>query len=51
MVILGEEQNADTSKITLPQSSRVLFVVFLAVYLIQYIFHFDISGNQLITKL
>ena len=27
MVILGEEQKADTSKITLVQSSRVLFVV------------------------
>ncbi len=50
MVILGEEQKADTSKITLVQSSRVLFVVLSLPFIIQYIFHFDISGNQLITK-
>ncbi len=50
MVIMGEEQKADTSKITLVQSSRVLFVVLSLPFIIQYIFHFDISGNQLITK-
>ncbi len=50
MVILGEEQKADTSKITLVQSSRLLFVVLTLPFIIQYIFHLDISGNQLITK-
>ena len=50
MVILGEEQKADTSKITLVQSSRLLFVVLSLPFIIQYIFHLDISGNQLITK-
>jgi len=50
MVILGEEQKADTSKITLVQSSRLLFVVLSLPFIIQYIFQLDISGNQLITK-
>lgn len=50
MVILGEEQKADTSKITLVQSSRLLFVVLTLPFIIQYVFHLDISGNQLITK-
>jgi uncharacterized protein len=50
MVILGEEQKADTAKITLVQSSRLLFVVLSLPFIIQYVFHLDISGNQLITK-
>ncbi len=50
MVILGEEQKADTSKITLVQSSRLLFVVLFLPFVIQYGFNLDISGNQLITK-
>ena len=50
MVILGEEQKADTSKITLVQSSRLLFVVLSLPFIIQYVFQLDISGNQLITK-
>jgi membrane AbrB-like protein len=50
MVILGEEQKADTSKITLVQSSRLLFVVLSLPFIIQYVFDLDISGNQIITK-
>jgi uncharacterized protein len=49
MVILGEQLNADTSKITLVQSSRLLFIVLTLPFIIQYIFHIDISGNKLIT--
>lgn len=49
MVILGEQLKADTSKITLVQSSRLLFIVLSLPFIIQYIFHIDISGNQLIT--
>lgn len=50
MVILGEQQKADTSKITLVQSSRLLFIVLTLPFIIQYIFHIDISGNKLITS-
>lgn len=49
MVILGEQLKADTSKITLVQSSRLLFIVLTLPFIIQYIFHIDISGNRLIT--
>jgi uncharacterized protein len=49
MVILGEQLKADTSKITLVQSSRLLFIVLSLPFIIQYIFHIDISGNRLIT--
>ena len=49
MVILGEQLKADTSKITLVQSSRLLFIVLTLPFIIQYIFHIDISGNKLIT--
>ena len=49
MVILGEQLKADTSKITLVQSSRLLFIVLTLPFIIQYIFQIDISGNRLIT--
>uniref|UniRef100_UPI004047403E AbrB family transcriptional regulator n=1 Tax=Aliarcobacter sp. TaxID=2321116 RepID=UPI004047403E len=49
MVILGEQLKADTSKITLVQSSRLLFIVLTLPFVIQYIFNIDISGNKLIT--
>ena len=49
MVILGEQLKANTSKITLVQSSRLLFIVLTLPFIIQYIFHIDISGNRLIT--
>ena len=49
MVILGEQLKANTSKITLVQSSRLLFIVLTLPFIIQYIFHIDISGNKLIT--
>lgn len=49
MVILGEQMGANTAKITLVQSSRLLFIVLTLPFIIQYIFHIDISGNKLIT--
>ena len=49
MVIIGEEIKANLSKITLMQSSRLFFVVVTLPFVIQYIFHIDISGNKLIT--
>ncbi len=49
MVILGEQMGANTVKITLVQSSRLLFIVLTLPFVIQYIFHIDISGNKLIT--
>ena len=49
MVIIGEEIGANTSKITLMQSSRLFFVVVSLPFIIQYIFHIDISGNKLLT--
>lgn len=49
MVIIGEQIKADISKITLVQSSRLFFIVITLPFVIQYIFHIDISGNKLIT--
>lgn len=49
MVIIGDEIKANTSKITLMQSSRLFFVVATLPFVIQYIFNIDISGNRLIT--
>lgn len=49
MVIIGEEIKANISKITLMQSSRLFFVVVTLPFVIQYIFHIDISGNKIIT--
>ena len=49
MVIIGEQIKADISKITLVQSSRLFFVVVSLPFIIQYIFHIDISGNKIIT--
>ena len=49
MVIIGEEIKANTSKITLMQSSRLFLVVATLPFIIQYIFNIDISGNKLIT--
>jgi len=49
MVIIGEQIKADISKITLVQSSRLFFIVITLPFVIQYIFHIDISGNQIIT--
>jgi len=49
MVIIGEELKANTSKITLMQSSRLFFVVVSLPFIIQYIFQIDVRGNQLIT--
>ena len=49
MVILGEEMKANTAKITLVQSSRLLFIVLILPFIIQYIFQIDIAGNKLIT--
>ena len=49
MVILGEEMKANTARITLVQSSRLLFIVLTLPFIIQYIFQIDISGNKLIT--
>ncbi|MBL3519687.1 AbrB family transcriptional regulator [Arcobacter lanthieri] len=49
MVIIGQELKADTSKITLMQSSRLFFVVVSLPFIIQYIFQIDIRGNQLLT--
>ncbi|AXK47991.1 ammonia monooxygenase [Aliarcobacter trophiarum LMG 25534] len=49
MVIIGEELKADTTKITLMQSSRLFFVVVSLPFIIQYIFQIDIRGNQLLT--
>lgn len=50
MVLLGEEMKANTAKITLVQSSRLLFIVLTLPFIIQYIFQIDISGNKLITQ-
>ena len=49
MVIIAEEIKANISKITLVQSSRLFFIVITLPFIIQYIFHVDISGNKLIT--
>lgn len=49
MVLLGEEMKANTAKITLVQSSRLLFIVLTLPFIIQYIFQIDIAGNKLIT--
>ncbi|WP_228197984.1 AbrB family transcriptional regulator [Poseidonibacter antarcticus] len=49
MVIIGEEIKADISKITLVQSSRLLFIVISLPFIIQYIFNIDISGNKVLT--
>ncbi|MFV7789476.1 AbrB family transcriptional regulator [Aliarcobacter lanthieri] len=49
MVIIGQELKADTSKITLMQSSRLFFIVVSLPFIIQYIFQIDIRGNQLLT--
>jgi len=49
MVIIGEEIKADIAKITLVQSSRLFFIVITLPFIIQYIFHIDISGNKIIT--
>jgi len=49
MVIIAEEIKADISKITLVQSSRLFYIVVTLPFIIQYIFHVDISGNKLIT--
>lgn len=49
MVIIGEEIKADISKITLVQSSRLLFIVISLPFIIQYILNIDIRGNRLIT--
>ncbi|MAD42262.1 MAG: ammonia monooxygenase [Arcobacter sp.] len=49
MVIIGEQIKANISKITLVQSSRLFFIVITLPFVIQYIFHIDISGNQIIT--
>lgn len=49
MVLLGEEMKANVAKITLVQSSRLLFIVLSLPLIIQYIFQMDISGNKLIT--
>ncbi len=49
MVLLGEEMKANVAKITLVQSSRLLFIVLSLPFIIQYIFHIDISGNKTIT--
>ena len=49
MVIIGEQIKANISKITLVQSSRLFFIVTTLPFIIQYIFHLDISGNQIIT--
>ena len=49
MVIIGQELKANTSKITLMQSSRLFFVVVSLPFIIQYIFQIDIRGNQLLT--
>lgn len=49
MVLLGEEMKANVAKITLVQSSRLLFIVLSLPLIIQYIFQIDISGNKLIT--
>lgn len=49
MVILGEQMKADITKITLVQSSRLLFIILSLPLIIHYIFQIDISGNQLIT--
>lgn len=49
MVIIGQELKANTSKITLMQSSRLFFVVVSLPFIIQYIFNIDIRGNRLIT--
>ncbi len=49
MIIIGEDIKADISKITLVQSSRLFYIVVSLPFIIQYIFHIDISGNKLIT--
>ena len=49
MVIIGQELKANTTKITLMQSSRLFFVVVSLPFIIQYIFQIDIRGNQLLT--
>lgn len=49
MVIIGQELKADTSKITLMQSSRLFFVIISLPFIIQYIFQINIRGNQLLT--
>jgi len=49
MAIIGEELKADTSKITLLQSSRLFFIVISLPFIIHYIFQIDISGNKLLT--
>jgi membrane AbrB-like protein len=50
LVILGEQIKADTRKITLVQSSRLLFIVLTLPFIIHYVFHIDVSGNQVITE-
>ena len=50
MVLLGEEMKANVAKITLVQSSRLLFIVLSLPFIIQYIFQIDISGNKIITE-
>jgi len=49
MAVIGEELKADTSKITLLQSSRLFFIVISLPFIIHYIFQIDISGNKLLT--
>ena len=49
MVIIAEEIKANISQITLVQSSRLFYIVVTLPFIIQYIFHVDISGNKLIT--
>lgn len=49
MAIIGQDIKANISKIALMQSSRVFFVVVSLPFIIQYIFHINISGNRLIT--
>jgi len=49
MVVIGEDLKANTSKITLMQSSRLFFVVVSLPFIIHYVFQIDISGNKLLT--
>lgn len=50
MVIIGQELKANTAQITLMQSTRLFFVVVSLPFIIQYIFHIDIRGNQVLTS-
>ncbi|WP_419768001.1 AbrB family transcriptional regulator [Arcobacter sp.] len=50
LVILGEQIKADTRKITLVQSSRLLFIILSLPFIIHYVFNVDVSGNQVITE-